>query len=91
MALGRKTGGRRKGSLNRRTKAALAGAALAGLTPLDYMLSVLRDDKADGAARMDAAKAAAPYIHPRLAQVDGSGKNVAPVIIQITGSDKGLL
>ena len=40
-----------------------------GITPLDYMLQVMRDESAEPAKRLDAAKAAAPYVHPRLASV----------------------
>ena len=40
--------------------------AFAGLTPLEFMLRVMRDEGADEAKRLDAAKAAAPYVHPRL-------------------------
>jgi hypothetical protein len=49
--------------------------ALAGGTmPLDFLLSVMRDDKRDFPARVDAAKAAAPYCHARLTAVDLGGK-----------------
>ena len=44
-----------------------AEIAASGLTPLDYMLSVLRDDNADPKDRRWAAAAAAPYVHSRLA------------------------
>ena len=44
-----------------------AAIEASGLTPLDYMLSVLRDEKADARRRDDMAKAAAPYVHPRMA------------------------
>jgi hypothetical protein len=37
------------------------------LTPLEHLLTVMRDPEADVARRMDAAKAALPYMHPRLA------------------------
>jgi hypothetical protein len=37
------------------------------LTPLEFMLSVLRDGERDHTERMQAAIQAAPYIHPRLA------------------------
>lgn len=37
------------------------------LTPLEYMLSILRDEQADPKDRFTAAKEAAPYVHPRLA------------------------
>jgi hypothetical protein len=43
--------------------------AAAGPTPLDYMLQVMRDEALEPAKRLDAAKAAAPYLHPRLTSV----------------------
>lgn len=73
MAAGRKTGGRQKGTPNKATGATAAQIAASGLTPLDFMLKVLRDENRDAAERMDAAKAAAPYVHPRLAPVDKDG------------------
>jgi hypothetical protein len=48
---------------------ALAATLGAGPTPLDHMLKVMRDENAEPAKRLDAAKAAAPYVHPRLASV----------------------
>ena len=47
----------------------LAQVRKGGLAPLDYMLQVMRDDSVEPAKRLDAAKAAAPYVHPRLASV----------------------
>ena len=43
--------------------------------PLDYMLQILRDEDRDTAERMDAAKAAAPYVHAKLASVEHTGKD----------------
>ena len=43
------------------------------MSPLDYLLSILRDDGQPQSARVEAAKAAAPYLHPRLAQVAHGG------------------
>lgn len=43
-----------------------------GLTPLEYLLSVMRDEGAEEARRVDAAKAAAPYVHPRLGAIEVS-------------------
>ncbi len=40
--------------------------------PLDYMLGVLRDTAQPAARRDDMAKAAAPYSHPRLSQIDAN-------------------
>lgn len=65
--------GRPLGSKNKTTIAKEIQIAASGLTPLDYMLSVLRDEATDPVARLDAAKAAAPYVHPRLAATELSG------------------
>jgi hypothetical protein len=42
------------------------------LTPLDYLVSVYTDDSNSLRDRLDAAKAAAPYVHPRLSAVEVS-------------------
>ena len=70
----KKTGGRQKGTKNRATieleqRLARIGQDNPGLEPLEYLLLVLRDP----AMRLEAAKIAAPYRHPRLAQVDHRG------------------
>jgi hypothetical protein len=70
MARGRKTGGRQKGARNRATEEARAAAAAAGVLPLDYMLSVMRDPAADHRRRDAMAMAAAPYLHARLTAID---------------------
>ena len=70
MAKGFKTGGRTAGTLNKRTQAMLEEIASTGETPLQYMLRVMRDPEATPARRDAMAAAAAPYIHPRLAQLD---------------------
>lgn len=44
------------------------------LTPLEYLLSVLRDPGRPEKERFEAAKAAAPYVHARLSSVDHSGE-----------------
>ena len=41
-----------------------------GITPLDYMLGVMRAEGSTPAQRMEAAKAAAPYVHARLAHIE---------------------
>jgi hypothetical protein len=63
MAKGRKTGGRKKGSKNKRTLAIEKAAG--GMLPLDYMLSVMRNSKADLRRRDEMARATAPYVHSR--------------------------
>jgi hypothetical protein len=49
------------------------------LTPLDYLLSVVRDESEDKRERLDAAKAAAPYCHARLSATELSGPNKGPI------------
>lgn len=61
------TGRRKRGTRNRNTKQKIEAS---GLTPLDSMLAVMRDPKAKAAVRLEAAKSAAPYLHPQLAPID---------------------
>ncbi len=80
MAKGFKTGGRQKGSVNKKTLEQMEAVKEAGLTPLEYLLSVMREDiptnmePADKARlidrKIDAAKAAAPYVHHKLTSVE---------------------
>src|SRR5262245_26627769 len=72
---GRRAGaGRKPGTPNRRTAQWQAEIAASGVTPLEYMLGIIRDKNAPEARRDEMAKAAAPYVHPRLAAVDHSGE-----------------
>lgn len=91
MAEGKKTGGRVKGVPNRATAAKVAEIAASGLTPLEYMLSVMRDDFADVSRRDDMAKAVAPYIHPKLSAVEHGGKDGGPIQVVIAGADAAIL
>ena len=78
----RPNAGRKKGSVSEQTatrKAMQAKALESGLTPLDYMLSILRDETQEQSARFAAAKEAAPYVHNRLAAVEHSGNQDAPI------------
>jgi hypothetical protein len=62
--------GRKPGSATKKTRAIADAVARSGLMPLDYMLEVMRDTSADEKRRDDLAKAAAPYVHPRLSAVE---------------------
>lgn len=73
----REGAGRKKGAQTIRTQEIAAKASAEGITPLEVMLGAMRqawdsNDK-DGAARF--AKDAAPYVHPRLAAVEHTGKD----------------
>lgn len=87
MAAGKKTGGRQVGSRNKATKAREEVISASGLTPLEYMLSVLRDPESDKSQKMDAAKASAPYVHPRLAAIEHSGDPDRPLVHQSLPAD----
>lgn len=62
--------GRKRGAPNKATAARQKAVEQSGLTPLDYMLSIMRDETKPTEDRFEAAKAAAPYVHPKLASVD---------------------
>lgn len=70
----REGAGRKPGAATKMNEAARKAAADGGIMPLEYMLTVLRDTTLTQADRMDAAKAAAPYVHAKLAAVEHSGK-----------------
>lgn len=61
----RRGAGRPKGSLSRRHVETVAEAVAAGKTPVEYMLDIMRDNKADQKRRDWAAEKLAPYLHPR--------------------------
>lgn len=69
-APGERRGGRQKGTPNKATAAKAEAIAKSGLTPMDFLLGVMRDQNAELENRLDAAKAVAPYVHPKLAPVD---------------------
>jgi hypothetical protein len=80
---GTRIGGRQKGTPNKVTVEKTAEIAASGLTPLDYMLQILRDETLDTGPRFEAAKAAAPYVHPRLANVDANLSGDVGLTIEI--------
>jgi hypothetical protein len=54
-----------------------------GLMPLEYMLTVLRDENAEPKERFAAAQAAAPYCHAKLASVEYKGDADAPLTVEV--------
>lgn len=79
MTVRKKTGGRRKGTPNKATAHKEREIAKSGLTPLEYMLKIMRNPKASNDRRDDMAKAAAPYVHRRLASMQHTGANGGPI------------
>ncbi len=79
----REGAGRKPGVPNKASVARQEEIAASGLTPLDYMLGVLRDEKSTEANKMWAAEKAAPYVHPKLASVEHAGKDGGPLVVEI--------
>lgn len=78
----RQGAGRKRGQVSEQVKVRKEiqlKAKAEGITPLDYMLNILRDDTQEQSARFAAAKEAAPYVHNRLAAVEHSGNEDKPI------------
>lgn len=71
--------GRKAGVPNKRTAEIQQAVEESGLTPLEYMLQVMRDVGQDEFRRLQAANMAAPYVHARLSTVELSGKDGKPI------------
>ena len=92
--------GRKKGSATKRTREIADRAAKEGITPLEFMLDVMRNEPPAGlepsdelkatTLRFEAAKAAAPYMHPRLAAVEVTGEGGGPIETRTTLDVAGL-
>jgi hypothetical protein len=65
----REGAGRPRGSRGKRTQASIAQAETLGPTPLEVLLESMLAAHAEGqrAEAVDCAKAAAPYVHPKVA------------------------
>jgi hypothetical protein len=75
----REGAGRKPGARNTIARELIERVESSGITPLEYVLSVLRDETADTERRDDMAKAAAPFVHPRLTATKVSGDKDAPL------------
>ena len=94
MAKGQKTGGRQKGSRNKRTQEreeataqaiALIGEAIPDAFAGDahaFLVAVYKNPKFDHHTRQDAAKAALPYEKPRLQAVTLANQGAEPVKVR---------
>lgn len=82
----RKGAGRKAGSTTKKTREVADKASSEGITPLEYMLQVMRAEEmptedvrdmlSQRAMKFEAAKAAAPYMHPRLASLTNKIEDV---------------
>jgi hypothetical protein len=74
--------GRKPGSKNKVQALTEEQAKAYGLTPMDFMLQVVNDEKEDMRFRGQMAASAAPYCHRRLAQIEHTG-NAGGITVQI--------
>lgn len=73
--------GRKKGSVNRKTREIADKAAESGITPLEVMIQAMREvyEKDGAPAAVPFAKECAPYMHPKISNIELTGKNGGPV------------
>ena len=68
---GRRAGaGRPKGSRNKRSVQQEEEIRNSGQTPLEYFVSIYQDEKQPERMRLEAARSAAPYVHPKLSAME---------------------
>ena len=79
---GAKTGGRQKGTPNKATAKREAEIAKSGKTPLQFLLDRMRNRKAPMAERIECAKAAAMYVHPKPATTLDVGGEIGLKVIE---------
>lgn len=73
--------GRPKGCQTKRRREVAQRAVAEGITPIEVMLTAMKESMADG-NMTDAAKyaqMAAPYIHPRLQAIQHTGREGGPI------------
>ena len=80
----RPNSGRKAGSTNKKTKEVIKAVEESGLTPLEYMLSVMRDAGEEPKARLNAAVSAAPYVHAKRASIEVTGDGGGPIDHSLT-------
>ncbi len=73
--------GRPKGSKNKIAGKTRDEIMQSGETPLQFLIRIMRDDDKELGVRVEAAKCAAPYVHPRLASIDVNGRLDSTVVI----------
>jgi hypothetical protein len=80
----REGAGRRKGPASparKITESIVRKAAAEGYTPLEFLLSVMRDETLDLDSRFEAAKAAAKFVHATKQETNHTGN----VVFNVTG------
>lgn len=81
----RKGAGRKVGAATKKTREIANAVAEYGITPLEYLLSVMRNADTEPRERLAAAQSAAPYVHAKLASIELSGPNggAVPLVARV--------
>ena len=79
---GAKTGGRKKGTPNKATAKREAEIEASGKTPLQFLMDRMRQTSAPMAERIECAKAAAMYVHPKPATTLDVGGDIELKVIE---------
>jgi hypothetical protein len=74
-----KTGGRQPGSVNKKTAYARQILEEHGVDPVEQLAKAMKDENVPLEVRVDCAKALLPYVYPRLAAVEVTGRDGRPV------------
>ena len=82
---GERRGGRQKGTPNKANAERQAEIAASGLTPLDFLITRMRDEDTEMSERIACAKAAAPYVHPKLLATTLAGPDGGNVKVEVDG------
>lgn len=88
MALGRKTGGRKKGSLNKLALTVAARLEELGHDPIRGMIAVAQDAKLPRDLRLKADIELTKYVYPQRKAVEHSGLGGGAIeILNVTGTE----
>ena len=89
----RENAGRKPGVPNKATQEQRDEILNSGLTPLGYMLAILRDEQLGNERRDWAAEKAAPYVHARLAAIEAKhdiSDALADLLKAVDGRTRGI-
>jgi hypothetical protein len=89
----RDNAGRKVGTPNKATREQRQAVLESGLSPLDYMLGILRDIEMPADRRDWAAEKAAPYVHARLAAIEAKhdiSDALADLLKAVDGRTRGI-
>lgn len=87
MALGKKTGGRKKGTPNKKSQALMDRLKSLGCDPIEDMALVAKEAKTEGDWNLllSASKELAQYVYPKRKAVEVTGEDGGPIQTQPIG------